>query len=210
MIEAIPWLIAAYVLGAVPTSYLAGRWGRGIDLREHGSHNLGATNLYRTLGWKFAVPVGIIDVAKGVIPTLFFAPQAGDNPLLPSLCGIAAVVGHTLSPFVGFKGGKGVATAAGMLLALTPAAVGAVAIVWVVLVRLTGYVSVGSITAAAVFPAADWMLRPSRRTAADIGLDCLIAGFIIWKHRSNISRLRAGTENRFGRRGQSPRSVTIP
>lgn len=210
MIDAIPWLLAAYLLGAIPTSYLAGRWGRGIDLREHGSHNLGATNLYRTLGWKFAIPVGIIDVAKGAIPTLLFAPQAGDNPLLPSLCGIAAVVGHTLSPFVGFKGGKGVATAAGMLLALTPAAVGVVAILWIVLVRLTGYVSVGSITAAAVFPAADWILKPSRRTTADIGLDCLIAGFIIWKHRSNIARLRAGTENRFGHRRPPPRSVTIP
>jgi glycerol-3-phosphate acyltransferase PlsY len=210
MIEAIPWLLAAYLLGAIPTSYLAGRWGRGIDLREHGSRNLGATNLYRTLGWKFALPVGGFDVAKGIIPTLFFAPQAGDHPVLPSLCGVAAVVGHTLSPFVGFKGGKGVATAAGMLLALTPAAVGVVALLWLVLVRLTGYVSVGSIAAAAVFPAADWMLKPSRRTTADLGLDCLVAAFIIWKHRSNIARLRAGTENRFGHHPQPPASVATP
>jgi len=208
MIEAIPWLFAAYLLGAIPASYLAGRWFRGIDLREHGSRNLGATNLYRTLGWKFAIPVGLFDFAKGAAPTLLFAPQAGDNPLLPSLCGLAAVVGHTLSPFVGFKGGKGVATAAGMLLALTPAAVGVAAIFWLVLVRLTGYVSVGSIAAAAAFPVADWMLQPSRRTPTDFGLDCLLAAFIIWKHRSNIARLLTGTENRFGHHEQPPSSVT--
>jgi glycerol-3-phosphate acyltransferase PlsY len=200
MIQTTAWLLAAYLIGAVPTSYLAGRWLRGIDLREHGSRNLGATNLYRVLGWRFAIPVGAFDVLKGIIPTLIFAPLAGDHPLLPSFMGLAAVLGHTFSPFVGFKGGKGVATAAGMLLALTPLAVGAVAAVWLLLVRLTGYVSVGSISAAALFPAADWLLQPRRRNLADLGLDCLLAGFIIWKHRSNIARLLAGRENRFGRR----------
>ena len=199
MSEALPWLLAAYLLGAIPTSYLAGRMFRGIDLREHGSQNLGATNVYRTLGWRFAIPVALVDVAKGAIPTLYFAPLAGDHPLLPSLCGLVAVIGHTLSPFVGFKGGKGVATAAGMLLALTPSAVGVAAAAWVILVWGTGYVSVGSIAAALVFPIADFGLNPARRTPADLGLDCMLAGFIIWKHRSNIGRLRAGTENRFGR-----------
>jgi glycerol-3-phosphate acyltransferase PlsY len=95
-----------------------------------------------------------------------------------------------------------------MLLALTPAAVGVAAIFWLVLVRLTGYVSVGSIAAAAAFPVADWMLQPSRRTATDFGLDCLLAAFIIWKHRSNIARLLTGTENRFGHHEQPPSSVT--
>ena len=209
MIEVIPWLFAAYLVGSIPASYLAARWFGGIDLREHGSRNLGATNLYRTLGWKFAIPVGLFDVAKGAMPTLLFASRAGDHPFLPSLCGLAAVVGHTLSPFVGFKGGKGVATAAGMLLALTPAAVGVAAVVWLVLVRLTGYVSVGSIAAAAAFPVADWTLQPGRRTPTDLGLDCLLAAFIIWKHRDNITRLVAGTENRFGH-PRPPSSMASP
>jgi glycerol-3-phosphate acyltransferase PlsY len=210
MIETVPWLFAAYLVGSIPASYLAARWFGGIDLREHGSRNLGATNLYRTLGWKFAVPVGLFDVAKGALPTLAFASRAGDHPFLPSLCGLAAVVGHTLSPFAGFKGGKGVATAAGMLLALTPAAVGLVALLWLVLVRVTGYVSVGSIAAAAAFPLADWTLQPGRRNPADLGLDCALAAFIVWKHRGNITRLLAGTENRFGQHRQPPSTTASP
>ena len=158
MTAALLWLGASYLLGALPTSYLAGRWFRGIDLREHGSRNLGATNLYRVMGWKFAVPVGLIDVAKGALPVILFGPRATALPEFPTLCGIAAMVGHTLSPFVAFKGGKGVATAAGMLLALAPAAVGIAATVWGVLVWMTGYVSVGSIASAAVFPLADALL----------------------------------------------------
>ena len=198
MIAALLWLGASYLLGALPTSYLAGRWFRGIDLREHGSRNLGATNLYRVMGWKFAVPVGLIDVAKGAVPVLLFGPRSAALAEFPTLCGVAAMVGHTLSPFVSFKGGKGVATAAGMLLALAPAAVGVAALVWAVLVWATGYVSVGSIASAAVFPLADFLLYPARRTVPGLGLDALVAAFIIWKHRANIQRLLAGTENRFG------------
>lgn len=193
-------LLASYLIGAVPTSYLAGRWFRGIDLREHGSRNLGATNLYRVMGWRFAVPVALVDVAKGAVPVLLLGQDATSWPYFPTLCGIAAMVGHTLSPFVAFKGGKGVATAAGMFLALAPGAVAIAAVVWLVLVRLTGYVSVGSIASAAAFPLADFVLHPARRTLPDLGLDVAIAGFIVWKHRSNIQRLMAGTENRFGKR----------
>ncbi len=200
MTTALLLLGASYLLGAIPTSYLAGRWFRGIDLREHGSRNLGATNLYRTLGWRFAVPVGLFDVAKGAIPVLLFGPKSTTLPAFPTLCGVAAMVGHTLSPFVGFKGGKGVATAAGMLLALAPKAVGLAALLWVALVWLTGYVSVGSIAAALVLPGADSLLYPARRTVVGVGLDVAVALFIVWKHRANIQRLLAGTENRFGKR----------
>ena len=207
MIAALLGLGASYLLGALPTSYLAGRWFRGLDLREHGSRNLGATNLYRVMGWRFAVPVGLIDVAKGAVPVLLFGPRSAALPEFPTLCGVAAMVGHTLSPFVSFKGGKGVATAAGMLLALAPAAVGLAALVWVVLVWATGYVSVGSIASAAVFPLADFLLYPARRTVPGLGLDALVAAFIIWKHRANIQRLLAGTENRFGKRA-GPRPTT--
>ncbi|MDX2121032.1 MAG: glycerol-3-phosphate 1-O-acyltransferase PlsY [Gemmatimonadota bacterium] len=207
MIEPLLWLAASYLLGSIPTSYLAGRWFRGIDLREHGSRNLGATNLYRIMGWRFAVPVGLFDVLKGAVPVLLFAPQVPAVPHFPTLCGVAAMVGHTLSPFVGFKGGKGVATAAGMLLGLAPGAVGVAALVWAVLVRLTGYVSVGSIASAVAFPAADFLLYPARRTLPDVGFDLLIAAFIVWKHRANIQRLLSGTENRFGKRAAAPPSA---
>jgi glycerol-3-phosphate acyltransferase PlsY len=198
-------LIASYLLGAIPTSYLAGRLFRGIDLREHGSKNLGATNLYRLLGWRFAVPVGLFDVAKGAIPVLLFAPRVSGSELFALACGLAAVVGHVFSVFVRFRGGKGVATAAGVMLALTPAALGVAALVWAILVFLTGYVSLGSIAAAAIFPLAVYLLEHPDRPEI-LWMDAAVAAGIIWLHRANIRRLLNGTENRFGRRAApSPR-----
>jgi glycerol-3-phosphate acyltransferase PlsY len=198
-------LIASYLLGAIPTSYLAGRLFRGIDLREHGSKNLGATNLYRLLGWRFAVPVGLFDVAKGAIPVLLFAPRVSDSQLFALASGLAAVVGHVFSVFVRFRGGKGVATAAGVMLALTPAALGVAALVWASLVFLTGYVSLGSIAAAAIFPLAVYLLEHPDRPEI-LWMDAAVAAGIIWLHRANIRRLLNGTENRFGRRAApSPR-----
>ena len=199
MTAALPWLVASYLLGAIPTSYLAGRLIRGIDLREHGSRNLGATNLYRVLGWRFAIPVGLLDAAKGLIPVLVFAPRVSDSEVFALVCGLTAVVGHVFSIFVGFQGGKGVATAAGVMLGLTPVALGVAAAVWAALVFLTGYVSVGSLAAAAVFPVAVWLLEPPTRPAI-LWLDIAVAAAIIWLHRGNIQRLLNGTENRFGRR----------
>jgi len=203
---ALLWLIASYLLGAVPTSYLAGRLFRGIDLREHGSRNLGATNLYRVLGWRFAVPVGLLDAAKGLVPVLVFAPRVSSSELFALICGLAAVVGHVFSVFVGFKGGKGVATAAGVMLGLTPAALGVAVLVWAALVYLTGYVSLGSIAAAAIFPLAVYVLEPPDQPAM-LWLDIAVAAAIVWLHRANIQRLLKGTENRFGRHAaSSPRS----
>jgi len=199
---ALPWLLASYLLGAVPTSYLAGRLFRGIDLREHGSRNLGATNLYRVMGWQYAIPVGLFDAAKGLVPVLVFAPRVSSSELFALVCGLVAVVGHVFSLFVGFKGGKGVATAAGVMLGLTPAALGVSVLVWVALVYLTGYVSVGSIVAAAIFPLAVYLIDPPDRPAI-LWLDIAVAAAIIWFHRANIQRLRKGTENRFGRHAAS-------
>jgi acyl phosphate:glycerol-3-phosphate acyltransferase len=202
----LPWLIASYLLGAVPTSYLAARLFRGIDLREHGSRNLGATNLYRVLGWRYAVPVGLLDAAKGLVPVLVFAPRVSSSELFALICGLVAVVGHVFSVFVGFKGGKGVATAAGVMLGLTPAALGVAVLVWAGLVYLTGYVSVGSIAAAAIFPLAVYLLEPPDQPAM-LWLDVAVAAAIVWFHRGNIQRLFKGTENRFGRHAASaPRS----
>ncbi|HUR93390.1 MAG TPA: glycerol-3-phosphate 1-O-acyltransferase PlsY [Gemmatimonadales bacterium] len=198
------WILASYLVGAIPTSYLVGRLFRGIDLREHGSRNLGATNLYRVLGWRYAIPVGMLDATKGMIPVLVFAPRVSSSELLALVLGLTAVVGHAFSVFVGFKGGKGVATAAGVMLGLTPAALGVAAAVWVTLVYLTGYVSVGSIVAAAVFPVAVFLIdRPARPVM--LWLDVAVAAAIIWLHRANIRRLLNGTENRFGRHAAVPR-----
>src|SRR3954467_9084116 len=102
------WLLASYFLGALPTSHLVSRTFAKIDLRRHGSGNLGATNLYRVLGWKYAVPVALFDIGKGVVPVLVFAPMVADSQLFALTCGVAAIVGHVFSVFVGFKGGKGV------------------------------------------------------------------------------------------------------
>jgi glycerol-3-phosphate acyltransferase PlsY len=191
------WLAFSYLMGAFPTSWLAARLFRGIDLREHGSGNLGATNVYRVLGWKYAIPVGVVDILKGAMPVWLFGPRIPEIALFPLLCGLAAVVGHVFSVFVGFKGGKGVATASGVVLALAPWAMLAVTVVWALLVWLTGYVSLASIVAASLFPLAAWLLHDARGVAllADIAL----AAFLVWKHRSNLGRLLAGTESRFGK-----------
>lgn len=194
-------LALSYLMGAFPTSYLAGRLFRGIDLREHGSKNLGATNVYRTLGWRFAVPVALVDIAKGAVPVLVVGPAASGAPWFPLACGALAVVGHVFSVFVGFRGGKGVATSAGVVLGLAPAAVGVCLVLWAILVRTTGYVSLGSIVAVAVFPALVWLFYPLHRPS--IWLYILLAVVIIWLHRSNIRRLLAGTESRFGRRANA-------
>lgn len=190
-------LAASYFLGAIPTSYLVGKAFRGLDLREHGSKNLGATNVYRILGWKFAIPVGIFDMAKGAVPVLVLAPAASTAGWFPLGCGVLAVVGHVFSVFVGFKGGKGVATSAGVVLGLVPMAMGVSLVIWMIIVWLSGYVSLASVLAAGLFPGLVWLLYPARRDG--IWLYLALAAVIIWMHRANLRRLRAGTENRFGR-----------
>jgi len=184
-------ILASYLLGATPTSYIAGKLGRGIDLREHGSKNLGATNVYRILGWKYAIPVALFDIAKGALPVLVFSHPAW----LAVAAGAAAVLGHMFSPYVRFKGGKGVATAAGMFLALAPVAVLIAIPVWGICLWVTGYVSLSSIFAVLTVPIWVTLVQPSSQYVfwASIALVVLI----IFAHRKNISRLLAGTESRF-------------
>jgi glycerol-3-phosphate acyltransferase PlsY len=195
---AVPWLLASYFLGAIPTSYLLSRLFAGIDLRQHGSGNLGATNLYRVLGWKYAVPAAAVDIAKGLIPVAVFARHVSDSEVFALACGVAAILGHVFSVFVRFKGGKGVATAAGVMLGLAPVALGVSAAVWVLLVRLTGYVSLGSIVAAAILPLGVYALDHPDSPAVFWIATGIAAGVIVL-HRRNIERLLKGTENRFGR-----------
>lgn len=196
------WLLAAYMLGATPTAYLAGRLARGIDLREHGSRNLGATNVYRVLGWAWAIPVALIDIAKGAVPVALFVRWAEAEPWLAVAVGIAAVLGHMFSPYVGFKGGKGVATAAGMFVALAPLAVVIALPVWGMCLWLTGYVSLSSIIAATTFPLVVRVTRPD--AVATLWASVALAALIVFTHRENIRRLVAGTENRFRTRKDLP------
>jgi len=195
------WIVASYVLGATPTSYLAGRLGRGIDLREHGSKNLGATNVYRLLGWAYAFPVGIFDVAKGAVPVALFGRWAGGPAWLPVILGGAAVLGHMFSPYVRFRGGKGVATAAGVFLALAPLAFAIALPVWALCLWITGYVSLSSIVAALTFPL--WV-RLTTDAAPTFWASVVLALLIVLAHRVNIKRLLGGTENRFRTRKQVP------
>jgi glycerol-3-phosphate acyltransferase PlsY len=189
------WFVAAYLLGALPTSYIAGRLSRGIDLREHGSRNLGATNVYRVLGWSWAIPVALVDIAKGAVPVLLGERWADGPTWLPVALGVAAVVGHMFSPFVGFKGGKGVATAGGMFLALVPLAVLVAFVVWGAALWATGYVSVASLAAAASFPL--WVRLTAPDAASAFWAAVVLSVLIFVSHRANIVRLIAGTENRF-------------
>ena len=193
-------LVAAYLLGAVPSSYLLARWMGGIDLRQVGSRNLGATNLYRQLGWKAAIPAALFDLAKGAVPVVLATRFGGGPAWWPLLVGLCAVLGHVYSPFVGFKGGKGVATAAGVFLALAPASVGVAAVVWIGLLKLTGYMSVASLTGAASFATATPLLYRGQSVLSWAA--AAACAFIVFTHRSNVRRLIAGTEARFGRRGQ--------
>lgn len=192
-----PWFIASYLLGSLPTSWIVVKLVKGQDLRKLGSGNLGATNLYRQLGWRWAVPAAVIDVAKGVVPVLVFGPRAGGGEIMALLLGITAVLGHVFSLFVNFKGGKGVATGAGVLIGLAPWAALVAVVIWAVIVKVTGYVSLGSVVAAAALVPALWLLYPDRRDL--VWPFALLALMIIVLHRANIQRLLKGTEHRFGR-----------
>ncbi|MBI4545424.1 MAG: glycerol-3-phosphate 1-O-acyltransferase PlsY [Gemmatimonadetes bacterium] len=195
-----PWLLlgAAYLLAASPTSYVAGKLFGKIDLRHHGSGNLGATNVLRVLGWRVALPVFVLDVLKGWFPTFAFPRWDGVGPWQWALgYGAAAILGHVFSPYVRFKGGKGVATSAGVLLAFSPPAAGLGLLVWAALLLATRIVSLASMGAALAMPAAVYAFR-----GADLvlGLSIALAAFVIYAHRTNIRRLLRGEEHRFGAR----------
>ena len=191
------WCLGAYLLGSVPTSFVVARIFAGKDLREFGSRNLGATNLYRLMGWKGAVPAGLFDIAKGAVPVLL-ALQHPSPPWFPLVVGACAVIGHVFSPFVGFKGGKGVATAAGVFLGLAPLSILVALVVFATVVKLSGFVSLGSMIAAGAFFGSVPVLYPGNRVLLYAG--AAVFAFIVYTHHANIGRLVRGTENRFGSR----------
>lgn len=207
MVENILYIVAAYLIGSVPFGYIAGRLN-GIDLREHGSRNIGATNAVRVLGKGWGIPVFVMDFLKGFVPLLCMKYHLGGDvtAFSPEQMGwflgmmFALILGHTFTCFLKFKGGKGVATTGGCLFALSPWVGGSALLFWIVSMIITRYVSLSSImaglgmmTAAAVefgvsdeaFSPADWMI---------IGLLALILVLVTWKHRANIVRIANGTE----------------
>jgi acyl phosphate:glycerol-3-phosphate acyltransferase len=194
----------SYVVGSIPAAYLAGK-SRGIDLRRHGSGNLGATNVVRTLGWRVGVVVFVFDLLKGAAPVVAF-PRLTNGPLSPELvailCGVAAILGHFRPIFLRFgKGGKGVATAAGVFLALAPLPMLAAVAIFAVVVLASGYVSLASLTAAVVLPSLLLVAEGPRSPVFQVSV--ALAVFVFWTHRANIRRLRRGEEYRFGRKAES-------
>ncbi|MBQ2629733.1 MAG: glycerol-3-phosphate 1-O-acyltransferase PlsY [Kiritimatiellae bacterium] len=185
------WIVGAYLVGSVPFGYLIGRM-RGVDVRTVGSKNIGATNVYRTVGKGWGLLAFLCDFLKGLLPTLAALRWSGDANL-PVLVGLACVVGHTLTVFMRFRGGKGVATAFGMMIALAPLPTLAAFGVFVVTVWLSHYISLGSMLAAVTLGSVVWLVPASPLLR---GVATAIAVFVVVKHRSNIVRLAKGCENK--------------
>ncbi|HLA89123.1 MAG TPA: glycerol-3-phosphate 1-O-acyltransferase PlsY [Gemmatimonadaceae bacterium] len=193
-------LLIAYLLGSVPSAYLAGRVWKGVDLRTVGSGNLGATNVYRALGVRAALVVLALDAAKGAVPVFFLprlllsggAPGAAE-PWWALAYGGAAIVGHAKPVFLLWRGGgKGVATAAGMFGVLAPVPLACTAALCAAVVWYSGYMSLGSVVAAILFPLLVWL---EGGVAPTFWASLLVGAFVVWSHRSNLRRLRAGTEH---------------
>jgi glycerol-3-phosphate acyltransferase PlsY len=199
-------IVASYLLGSIPAAYIAGRL-KGFDLRKHGSGNLGATNAIRVLGTRVGMLVFAFDMAKGAIPVALaprlIQPEAmpfGDPTITAILCGVAAIMGHVRPVYLKFgRGGKGVATAAGVFLALAPVQTALTLLVFAVVLLTSGYVSLGSLISAVMLPV---LLAVTVGVRSPLfGISVAVALFVFWTHRANIQRLRNGEEHRFGKRG---------
>lgn len=234
------WLLIplGFLLGSVPFGLLLGKL-KGVDIRDHGSGNIGSTNVFRTLGKKSGITCLILDLLKGFAPVLLAINLARieDASFLFSieflkslteavpaskqfqvqsihvLTALAAILGHNYSPWIGFKGGKGIATSGGALLALMPAAVILLVLIFIIVARITKYVSVGSIATGIALPLLTLYGSWYHGKIADgtwnkpLFIFSIVAGALaIWKHRSNISRLRAGTENKIGQKKEANQS----
>ncbi len=198
-------LVAAYAAGATPFGYLAGKL-KGIDIREHGSGNIGATNVIRVLGKGIGIPVFVVDMLKGLVPVVLagkWAAMKGVGSDWPAIAGAAgAVLGHNFTFWLGFRGGKGIATSAGALMALLPVPLLVALGAWLAVFFGTRYVALASIASAVALPAAAVGMRVGwgKPSWALCGFAVLLGALAIWRHRSNIRRLRDGTENRFERK----------
>ena len=188
----------AYVGGGIPIGLLAGKLFRGIDIREFGSGNIGASNVWRTLGWPLGITVFILDVLKGFVPVFYASlhPQFTGWPVIA--VGIAAIMGHNFSPFLRFKGGKGVATSLGVTIGLAPLA-GLIGFgLWGVLLLITRYISVSSMVTTPLVCLLIWHHNHSTLPYALFGVATTF--FVLYTHRSNVARLRKGTEPKVGKK----------
>jgi glycerol-3-phosphate acyltransferase PlsY len=203
------WLLIAivsYLIGSIPSGYLVAR-SQGVDIRQHGSRNIGATNVLRVMGKKWGYLVFLCDSFKGFMAVKLGLLIAAHFLLSPVLGGVIAaitcILGHNYTFWLGFKGGKGIATSGGVVLALFPiAVVCCAAVVWVVVFYVGKYVSLASIAAAVILPVAVFLIVP--KTGAEFwtlfGFSVLISALAVWRHQANIVRLLNGTESRFGKK----------
>jgi glycerol-3-phosphate acyltransferase PlsY len=198
-------ILLAYLIGALPFGLLVGRVAGGVDLREHGSGRIGATNALRTVGLAGAVLTFLLDFAKGaaavlLVAWLYRAGPPGSPPWVAAFAGVAAVAGHIRSVFVGFRGGRGVATFAGAMLATAPWVLAIVVPVFALIVWRSRFVSLGSVVGALLAPLVTAALVPlEQATWAAVAMGVGGAGLVTIAHRDNIARLRAGIERRIGR-----------
>ncbi len=192
MMELLIACVASYLIGSIPNGLILGKAIWGVDLRKHGSNNIGATNAWRIIGKKAGVSIFLLDMVKGVIGAGLGIFYAG-SPLAGVLCGILAVIGHSWSIFLGFKGGKSVSTGLGVLMMLMPKVAFIVFLVWLAVVFVTQYVSLGSIIGAALVPVLAYIFSMPMEYFV---FGVLAAVFIIYRHKANIDRLLHGRENK--------------
>lgn len=192
-------LVAAYLLGAIPFGYLLVRLTTGADVRASGSGNIGATNVLRTTGRAAAAATLLLDIAKGYAAVWVASALTQKSALWMSLAALGVMAGHAFPVFLRFRGGKAVASCVGAFLYLAPLPLAAVLVVWLVTVAASRYVSLGSVLAAGLLPLAVWLIS---HPPAPVTVAAAAAGaFIIWRHKSNLERLRAGQEHRLSLRG---------
>jgi glycerol-3-phosphate acyltransferase PlsY len=188
-------LLLAYLLGAIPFGYLLVKLRTGQDVRSSGSGNIGATNVLRTTGRVAGVATLLLDIGKGYLAVWIASRLTQGADLWMSLAALSVMAGHAFPVFLKFKGGKAVASCVGAFLCLSPLPLCVAAVVFVVTVAVTRYISLGSVLAAGAFPLAVWLI--SHPASPVLAASLLAGAFIIWRHKSNLRRLRAGTEHVF-------------
>ncbi len=198
MIKFLIFAVVAYIFGSLPCGVWLGKAIKDIDIREYGSKNSGATNAYRILGPKYGIMVLILDALKGYIP-LYIASSVGVDGIYIIVLGLIAILGHTFSFFLQFKGGKGVATSLGVFLFLMPKVVGILVLVFILVVGISRYISLGSVICAALLPILAYFMpvRDSSTRMPLVFISLLVGVFVIYKHKANIQRLMDGKENKF-------------
>lgn len=192
------FVVIAYIFGSFPSGVWLGKVTKNIDIREYGSKSSGATNAYRILGPKYGIMVLILDALKGYIP-LYLASLFGVGGIYIILLGLVAILAHTFSFFIQFKGGKGVATSLGVFLFLMPKVVGILILVFILIVGVSKYISLGSVVCAGLLPILAYFM-PVKEGVPRIPLviiSLIVGIFVIYKHKANIQRLMDGKENKF-------------